>query len=284
MGDQTAIAAARAGNHTLSVLRIKQRSRSLARPPRLVEHEVELAIDPRHDGIRVAHITDVHCGLVTPAAHVRRAVELANSAQPDLVIMTGDYVCWNRREIPLIEQQLCGLEAEHVFVTLGNHDYYAGGKHVAEAMRAIGYRVLRNEHRTVQVRGAPLHVVGVDDPVTRRHDVGRSFAGVPAGGTRLVACHCPEQIHAIAEQGAHLMLSGHTHGGQINVKGITDRVFRNMGRRYLGGFYTIAETLLYVSPGVGFSGVRVRVGRGTRSEVSIFTLRDVAPAASMRVR
>jgi hypothetical protein len=79
-------------------------------------------------------------------------------------------------------------------------------------------------------------------------------------------------VHAIAERGAHLMLSGHTHGGQINVKGITSRLFKKTGRRYLGGFYSVADTLLYVSPGVGFSGVRVRVGTGTRSEVSVFNL------------
>jgi predicted MPP superfamily phosphohydrolase len=93
-----------------------------------------------------------------------------------------------------------------------------------------------------------------------------------------VLCHCPEQIDAIAAYGAHLVLSGHTHGGQINVRGLTKRVFRNMGRRYLAGFYEVDRTLLYVSPGVGFSGIRVRVGRGTRAEVTVFTLRAAAAA------
>jgi predicted MPP superfamily phosphohydrolase len=259
----------------------KRPESALARQPQLVEHEVRLpGLDARHDGVRVAHLTDVHCGRLTPATHIRKAVALANAARPDFVVMTGDYVCFSRREIPLIEQQLSGLRAREVFVTLGNHDYWASGRFVAAAMRANGYTVLRNEHRTMEHAGAQFHVVGIDDPVTRRHDVPRAFSAVPEAGTRLVLCHCPEQVDAIAAHGAHLMLSGHTHGGQINLRGVTDRLLRNMGRRYLGGFYAVDRTLLYVSPGVGFSGIRVRVGRGTRAEVAVFTLRAANTEAS----
>ena len=92
------------------------------------------------------------------------------------------------------------------------------------ALADNGYTVLRNQHRTVEVAGAPLHVIGIDDPVTGRHDLAAAFAEVPAEGSRLVLCHCPEQIDDIAARGAHLVLSGHTHGGQINVRGITDRI------------------------------------------------------------
>jgi predicted MPP superfamily phosphohydrolase len=238
-------------------------------------------LDPRHDGLRVAHLTDVHCGRMTPERHVRAAVDLANRAEADLIVMTGDYVNWNKDEVPVAGAQLAGLSADHVFVTLGNHDYFAWGEGVASAMEDNGYTVLRNQHRSVRVRGADLHVIGIDDPVTGRHDVDQAFATVPAGGTRLVLCHCPEQVDTIAERGAHLMLSGHTHGGQINVRGITDRIFRSAGRRYYSrGFYTVGATQLYVSSGVGFSGVRVRAGRGTRAEVSLFTLRTRAVRAA----
>jgi uncharacterized protein len=238
------------------------------------------AIDPRHDGVRIAHITDVHCGVMTPRDHVRAAVDLVNAARADLVVMTGDYVCWHPREVRVMEEQLAGIEAPSVMVTLGNHDYYASGLGVAAAMAQNGYTVLRNEHRTLELGGAPLHVIGIDDPVTRRHDLDRAFAQVPAGGTRLVLCHCPEQVEKIAARGAHLVLSGHTHGGQINLRGITDRVLRRMGRRYKGGFYGVQDCLLYVSAGVGFSGVRIRVGQGTRAEVSLLTLRSAASAAA----
>ena len=137
-----------------------------------------------------------------------------------------------------MRHQLAGLEATRVVCTLGNHDYYASGDEVAAALAASGYDVLRNRHLTVEMAGAPLHLIGIDDPVTRKDDIDAAFAGLPAGGTRVALCHCPEAAPELAARGAHLVLSGHTHGGQINVRGITDRIFRSAGRRYFeAGLY-----------------------------------------------
>lgn len=244
--------------------------------PVLTESEVVIpGLDPAHDGVRIAQLSDVHVGRLTPEAHVRAAVALANQAEADLTVMTGDYVCWRRSEIPMMEEQLAGLEGR-VVVTLGNHDYFASGRRVAKGLEKIGYEVLRNRNISVEMNGEPLNLVGIDDPVTRHHDIEKAFEGAPKDGSTVVLCHCPEQVDRIAEKGAHLVLSGHTHGGQIFVKGITDRIARSMGRRYLGGFYEVGETLLYVTPGVGFSGVRWRAGKGTQAEVSVFTLRAAA--------
>lgn len=254
-------------------------SRRLAPFPALVEYEVELdSLDPRHDGVRIAHLSDVHVGL-TPESHVLRAVELANQAEPDVVVLTGDYVTWSRREIPLMAEQLAGLRARRVVATLGNHDYFTSHQMITEAMVANGYHVLKNQHESVEIGGLPLHLVGVDDPVTRHADIDRAFAGVPERGTRVVLCHCPETADEIAPHGAQLILSGHTHGGQIYLEGITDRLIAGMGRRFRSGFYEVGDALLYVSAGVGFSGVRVRTGPGTRAEVCLHTLRSVAKAA-----
>lgn len=211
---------------------------------------------------------------MTPPQHIRAAIELTRAARPDLVFMTGDYVCWRRREADLARRLLGGLEPGKVFATLGNHDYYASGESVAAALSVNGYRVLRNQSHTVSIKGAPLHVVGVDDPVTRRHDLDRAFAGV-GGGTRIALCHCPEQLEALADRGAHLVLSGHTHGGQINWRGIAARLGRRVGRRYVAtGLYRHGRTALHLSAGIGYSGVRLRAGRGTRAEVALLVLRD----------
>jgi len=246
--------------------------------PVLVRHEVEVdGLDPRHDGVTIAHLSDVHVGNLTPPGHVRAAVDAANQAGADVIALTGDYVCWRKSEVAQARDQLAGLSAPRVVATLGNHDYFTSGRGVTEALTGHGYDVLKNRNTTTMVRGAPLHVIGVDDPVTRHHDLDEAFAGVPERGTRVVLCHCPEEAPGLAERGADLVLSGHTHGGQIFVKGLTDRIIKGMGRRYRNGFYQIGRrTHLYVTPGVGFSGVRVRVGDGTRSEVALFTLRAAA--------
>lgn len=253
-----------------------------ARLPVLTRHDVAIAgLDPRHDGLTIAQLSDVHVGRLTPAEHVRAAVRLASDAGADVIALTGDYVCWQRREIGMASEQLAGLRATRVVATLGNHDYFTSASEMTRALAGHSYDVLRNQHTTTLVRGAPLHLIGVDDPVTRHHDLDAAFAGVPAGGTRVVLCHCPEQAPGLAERGAALVLSGHTHGGQIFLPGVTDRIIRGMGRRYRRGFYALgAATRLYVTPGIGFSGVRVRVGDGTRAEVALFTLRAAAAAAA----
>jgi uncharacterized protein len=265
----------RRGPHSLRVSPLAR----LAPHPILTQHEVEVPdLDPRLDGARIAHLSDIHVGRLTPAAHVRRAIELANAADPDVIVMTGDYVCWRRSEADLIPEQLGGLAARHrVVATLGNHDYYTAPRRVSRGLRGLGYDVLRNQNTTVEVNGAPLQLVGIDDPVTRRHDLDLAFAGAPRKGLRVALCHCPEQADGIAARGADLILSGHTHGGQIFIRGITDRLVERAGRRYLSGGYDVGRARLYVSAGIGFSGVRARLGAGTAAEVAVFTLRRSEP-------
>ena len=243
-------------------------------PPRLVRHEVAVAgLDPRHDGVTIAHLSDIHVGNLTPASHVRAAIDLANSVAPDVVALTGDYVCWRKHEVAQLREQIGGLRARRVAATLGNHDYFTDARGVRAALAAHGYDVLANQRTSLDVRGAPLHLIGIDDPVTHHDDVDAAFAGAPGGGTAVALCHDPELAPALIARGARVVLSGHMHGGQIYLRGVTDRIIARMGRTFRRGFYPIDDGHLYVTPGVGFSGVRVRVGEGTGSEVAAFTLR-----------
>ncbi len=251
-------------------------------PPKVSKHEVPVArLDPRHDGVRIAQLSDIHVGNLTPESHVRAAIEAANAAEPDLIVLTGDYVCWRRNEVEMALHQLGGLRAPRVLAVLGNHDYFVWGNGVRAALEHNGYEVLRNQTTIANVRGAPLPVVGIDDPVTRHDDLDAAFAGAPSELPRLVLCHAPDRGPAVAKRGADLVLSGHTHGGQIYIKGITDRIMKKVGLRYRRGMYDLGKpadrsTTMYVTPGVGFSGVRRRVGEGTHAEVAVFTLRVAA--------
>jgi hypothetical protein len=235
-------------------------------------------LDPRHDGVRIAQLSDIHVGHMTPVEHVRAAITVANAAQPDLIALTGDYVNWRRHEAELAGQQLSGLKAPRVVAVLGNHDYFTWGAGVTTALERVGYEVLRNQHTIATVRGAPLALVGVDDPVTRHDDLDAAFSGISEHTARVVLCHAPDRAPAIARRGADVVLSGHTHGGQIYVKGITDRIMKKVGLNYRRGAFALGDrTTLYVTPGVGFSGVRRRAGEGTAAEVAVVTLRRSAP-------
>ena len=251
-------------------------------PPRVTHIDVHIAeLDPRHDGVKIAHLSDLHLGKLTPRAHVRAAIDAANAAKPDLVALTGDYVCWRRSEIELIPEQLAGLQARRVFAVLGNHDYFTWNQCVTDGLGRCGYEVMKNVSTAVPINGATLQLVGVDDPVTRHHDVRAAFAGV-GHGTRVVLCHSPDLAPALAARGSDVVLSGHTHGGQMFVRGVTDRIMKRIGLNYRGGMYAIdARTKMYVTTGVGFSGVTKRFGEGTAAEVAILTLRrGVARAAA----
>jgi hypothetical protein len=247
-------------------------------PPRVSEHEVRIpGLDPRLDGVRIAQLSDIHVGNLTPPSHIRAAITAANNAKPDLILLTGDYVCWKRSEVHAAAEQLAGLRAPRVLAVLGNHDYFVWGSGVKAALERNGYEVLRNQTTVANVRGAKLSFVGVDDPVTRHDDLDASFAGAPAGVSRVVLCHAPDRAPAIAARGADLVMSGHTHGGQMFVKGITDRLMKRIGLNYRRGFYEVGErhakSQLYVTPGVGFSGVTRRFGEGTHAECAVITLR-----------
>jgi hypothetical protein len=240
-------------------------------------------LDPRHDGVRIAQLSDIHVGNMTPPSHIRAAIAAANAARPDLIVLTGDYVCWRRHEVALAADQLGGLEAPRVLAVLGNHDYMVSGAGMTAALEHNGYEVLRNTTTIAHVRGAPLAMIGVDDPVTRHDDLDASFAGAPARVTKVVLCHLADRGPALARRGADLVLSGHTHGGQIYVKGVTDRLMKRLGLHYRRGMYQIGSRIrrstLYVTPGVGFSGIMRRVGEGTRAEVAVLTLRSTPPVA-----
>ena len=254
-------------------------------PPRVTEHEVFVdGLDPRHEGVRIAQLSDIHVGNLTPESHIRAAIDAANAARPDLITLTGDYVCWRRYEVDRAVTQLAGLRAPRVLAVLGNHDYFVWADGVRGVLERNGYEVLRNESTVAEVRGAPLAIVGVDDPVTRHDDLDAAFAGAPDGVTKLVLCHLADRGPKLAQRGGDLVLSGHTHGGQIYVPFITDRLMKRVGLRYRRGLYDLAasgarRSTLYVTPGVGFSGVTRRVGEGTRAEVAVLTLRTAVPVA-----
>lgn len=234
--------------------------------------ELRLPIDPAHDGVRVAQLSDVHVGLATPRERVRAAVEAINAAAVDLVVLTGDYVTNSGRPVPRVAEQLAGLRAP-TFAVLGNHDHWVDAHGVTRQLEQAGYAVLRNAHTRVRVRGVPLTVVGVDDGRSGHDDVARAFRGVARVGTRLVLAHTPPTAERLPEAAGLLCLSGHTHGGQIAVPGLTERLMRRLGQPYVRGLYPVRGNTLYVNRGLGYGvgGPAVRIG--SRPEVSFFTLR-----------
>lgn len=236
-----------------------------------------------HDGVRIGHLSDLHVGTVTPDARIRRALELVESQAPDLVALTGDFAARTSRPLARLGGLLRGLERPTAFV-LGNHDHFVDPVRVARTLEGLGYLHLDNRHHTLTVRGEPLHLIGLDDPVTGHHDPARAVADLPRGGTRILLSHLAEALRAFTALGEtiHLGLSGHTHGGQIYVPRLTPRVLRRKGLVHLRGLQRLdgAGPWVHVSVGVGSSIVPHRLA--SPPEATVLTLRAAASSSARR--
>ncbi|MEO6952507.1 MAG: metallophosphoesterase [Polyangia bacterium] len=242
------------------------------RGPRIVRLDVEVpGLDPAHDGVKIAHVTDLHVGMLTPHRRIRRALELAQADQPDLLFLTGDFVCYSPKFVGTLADILSDVHVP-AYAVLGNHDHWTDARGVTAALEGNGIEVLENAHTTVRLRKRPLDIVGIGDAVTGHHDVARAFSGVKKKRSRIVLTHVPSIADDAADYGPGLALAGHTHGGHVHIPKITAHLFKRLGAPYLKGFYDIGDLRLYVNCGVGASSVPIRAG--APSEVAIFTLRS----------
>ncbi|MDB4941026.1 MAG: putative phosphoesterase [Labilithrix sp.] len=238
-------------------------------------HEVPWSADLGRR-VRVVQLTDIHAGPTTPVRMLARVAEVVTSLEPDLVVLTGDYVnayCVYVDRVTALVARLPGP----VVATLGNHDHWTDPARVTRALERGGATVLANASTVVRGDGFALTVVGVDDGRSGHADVPRAFAGARAEGA-LVLTHYPNTADLIAETGARLVLAGHTHAGQVHVPHVTKLLARLAGHPYLHGFHRVRETDLYVSAGIGHSLTGLRAGR-TRPEIAVF---DLDPAATFR--
>jgi hypothetical protein len=241
------------------------------RRPRLHRYKVPVkGLDPAHDGLKIAQLSDLHVGILTSHRFIRAAVKMAQAENPDLVVLTGDYVCYSPRFVGIFGEIVSGFNVPTLCV-LGNHDYWTDGHGVMDALLHQHYTVLRNQHTRLYLRGAPLTVIGIDDGVTGQADVARAFRGVHQGDSRIVLSHLPSLIEPASSFGPCFTLSGHTHGGHVQIPQLTEALFRKLGAPYLKGFYRVGDSLLYVSCGIGSSSVPIRAG--APSEVAIFSLK-----------
>ena len=202
--------------------------------------------------LRVVQISDIHHGLFLPKEWLSEAVRQANRLNPDMVALTGDFVTYSRRNIGPAAEMLGRLRARFgVFAVLGNHDFRVDAGAVTSALRRQRIEVLRNRHVPLEYGGDSLYVAGVDD-YGYGADIRRAMRGVPRGAATILLAHNPRVIHLASRQGVSLVLSGHTHGGQVNLPLIGTVYGRSPERlRYKIGWDRMGETQIYVSRGIG---------------------------------
>jgi predicted MPP superfamily phosphohydrolase len=219
-------------------------------------------------GMRVALVTDFHLSPIVVADDIARAVELTLAEKPDLIVLGGDYVTWGHDHfVGPVSELLSPLTApQGVIAILGNHDSDEGANDVPAALTRNRFTVLRDARTRLTIRGDSIDLIGLRY-WTRQTATIAKLIDAP-GMVNVLLAHDPRRIREAAELNIPLVLSGHTHGGQIVLPGI--------GAWNRGFFPTMHGTLerentvLFVSRGVGMVYVPVRIN--CPPEVAILTL------------
>lgn len=233
----------------------------LVEPRRLVIRRETIEIEGWPAPMTVALVSDLHAGAPqVQDARVRRVAARAAALQPDLFALLGDFVdplhhLSTRVPPHVVAARLRRLSAPlGVFAVLGNHDWIGEGDFVPRALRAAGIRVLEDE--ALELRPG-LWLAGLGDVRTRGADVERALSSVPEDAAVVVLSHDPDAFHDLPARRIALMLSGHTHGGQVNLPWLRRRVAPTE-YGYLAGEHRRGRAALFVTSGVGTSGWPVR--------------------------
>jgi uncharacterized protein len=227
---------------------------------------------PELEGFRLGLISDLHAGGTSPAFVLRRAVSALCAARPDAIAVTGDLLDARATNYRALVPYLQGLRAPFgVFAVPGNHDYSAGVELWHAAVAAAGLQDLTNRSVVLPVRGARLCLAGLDD-----YGKGAPLLTLPPGEERdvtILLSHWPDAAEHVrrALDAVDLVVSGHTHGGQVRLP-VLGPPYNPSGHRelYEDGVRRRPWTQVYVTRGVGTSGFRIRFG--ARPEVTILTL------------
>lgn len=239
-------------------------------------------LHPSFHGVKIAHLTDFHCGHQIPTDYLEGALARTQAEKPDLIALTGDFVHKGYRHVENAAKLFRHLKAPlGVYAVLGNHDFSVRnalgirrhpGLHlaIANSLGSEGVRVLRNESIRHERDGGGLIVAGIDDLWSRESDANLALGGHCVQTPRVVLAHNPQSVELFGDHRFDLVLSGHTHGGQVDWPGFGRVLLGKKAKRWAAGLYPHGPGHLYVNKGVGF-GWRFRFG--VRPEVATFTLK-----------
>lgn len=261
----------------------------------ITQHEISIAnLPPAFEGFSIVQLTDLHHSSIVTLDYLQACFRQVVDLQPDLVVMTGDYITRQEKYAQPVAQAICEIIVEAgipTYAVLGNHDHWnndwnndwnddldasvfplrnrwrGDGVEVLNALTAGKIKVLMNESVPLQRGNDRLWLVGCDDFLAGDFDLERALASLPSTDEpRFLLMHNPQPIESIAHHGFDLVLSGHTHGGQISLPFVPPKV----GNKYLAGLFYVGASRLYVSRGLGVTGVPIRFM--TTPEIACFRL------------
>lgn len=230
----------------------------------------------RFENYRITQLTDIHHSRILGIDEVNRVVRLAQQTKPDVFVLTGDYSTSYRRYIEPCVEALGSLSApDGVWAVLGNHDHYTDAELTTRALERQHIAVLNNKNTSLNRGTDVLQLSGIDDFTWNATDWTRAFVGLNKKIPTILLSHQPSVLEFEQTQNVSLILSGHTHGGQIKVPwlGVPAR-FATKDLRFAQGLFRHNDVQLYVSSGTGVIGLPIRFG--VRPEIAVLRLTRAA--------
>jgi predicted MPP superfamily phosphohydrolase len=262
----------------------------------IARHELDITqrtfqianLPPAFHGYRMVQISDIHLDEFTEPSFLVRIIRHINELAPDIVLLTGDFVTLGvftfissthaaHRCAELLSTIKCPLR----YAILGNHDVGVSAPLVIGALQKNGIPVLMNQHVPLERNGSRIWLCGAEDPATSRPDLNLTIPKNPDGPVILMA-HEPDYADVVVEHPRFplidLMLSGHTHGGQVRLPFMGPLVLPPMGKKYAEGHFQFKQMQLYVNRGIGTVSVPFRLN--CPPEITVITLQPAQSVAS----
>jgi predicted MPP superfamily phosphohydrolase len=242
--------------------------------PRLNHQFIQLPRAHRNlDGLTIAFATDLHVGPHFSAEDLEPSIRMLERVQADIVLFGGDYISESPRYLDKVQAPLTRMAATArlgAWGMLGNHDIANIRSRVMEMIEPTGIRVLTNESVRIQTDRGDLWVAGIDDVLLGQSDLTAAFVDVPADAPCIAMWHEPDFAEQAEPFGPFLLLSGHTHGGQVRLPIIGPIAAPKLGKRYVTGRFALGDMTLFVSNGIGMYRPPVRFN--CPPEIVVFTL------------
>lgn len=212
------------------------------------------------EGFKILQMSDFHLYPYTRPALIRQAVDLCNTRNADLVVLTGDYVWLQVEAIFELTAILSGLQTKHgIYAVIGNHDIWTDIKVVKAGLDRQRIPVLVNQGLPISVGKGSFYLAGLDDGQSGQPDLQAALAGASPGDPVVLLFHEPDLADKVSLDGrVSLQLSGHTHGGQVRLPGIGALALPYLGRKYDYGLYRVNQMWLYTNGGIGTISVPFR--------------------------
>jgi len=212
------------------------------------------------NGLKILHLSDIHAGDFIRKDYLKKIVEMSNSLDPDIAVITGDFSETDPHHIDWCAELFSQLTQRYgIYGVLGNHDIWNGDDRITRVLESNNINILRNNNISLSVNNEIIYLSGIDDYKFGHYDLNKAFRDIPDDALHIFLSHHPDVIEQL-NRPVDLLLCGHIHGGQWDLPflGVL-YIPSKYGEKHAWGLSKYKETYIYTSRGIGATSIPLRI-------------------------